>query len=191
MLTDCWMILPSILEGIGNARIRPSALDLALSIAFTFSNLAQTRSFLALYSHPARLKMTVVTEKGNISKELYEFVLLIDGQGMREEAWILRCCACLAMNDIKAKVDLIGLTFDDLTYNLDCEDEGLTLSGGQRSWVRRCIDKANKEFVANVAERGEAEPARGEASAIKAFVETIKNEEVCQDLLSAQPFLVC
>ena len=123
--------------------------------------------------------MTVTIEKGNISKELYEFVLLIDGQGMREEAWILRCCACLAMNDIKAKVDLIGLTFDDLTFNLDCEDESFSLSGGQRSWVRRCIEKANKEFVANVAERGEAEPARGEASAIKALVETIKNEEVC------------
>ena len=129
--------------------------------------------------------MTVVTEKGNISKELYEFVLLIDGQGMREEAWILRCCACLAMNDIKAKVDLIGLNFNDLTFNLDCEDGGLELSGGQRSWVRRCIEKANKEFVANVAERGEAEPARGEASAIKAFVETIKNEEVCQNLFCA------
>ena len=124
--------------------------------------------------------MTAVTEKGNISKELYELVLLIDGQGMREEAWILRCCACLAMNDIKAKVDLIGLSFNDLTFNLDCEEEGLCLSGGQRSWVRRCIEKANKEFVANVAERGEAEPARGEASAIKALVETIKNEEVCQ-----------
>ena len=84
----------------------------------------------------------------------------------------------MAMNDIKTNVDLIGLSIDDLTFDIENEGTMYTLTGGQRAWVRRCIDKANKEFVGKVAERGEVEPARGETSAIKALVETIKNEEV-------------
>ena len=121
--------------------------------------------------------MPVTTLKGEISDELYAFVLLVDGQGVREEPWLRNCCACLAMNDIKSNVDLIGLSIDDLTFDIENEGTMYTLTGGQRAWVRRCIDKANKEFVGKVAERGEVEPARGETSAIKALVETIKNEE--------------
>ena len=123
--------------------------------------------------------MVFSTPKGDISSDLHDFILLVDGQGAREADWLMKCCTCLAMNDVKSRVDLIGLSFDDLTFEIEQEDDTVILSGGQRSWVRRCIEKANKEFVGRVAERGDDEPAQGEASAIKALVDTIKNEEVC------------
>ena len=96
----------------------------------------------------------------------------------------------MAMNDIKTNVDLIGLSIDDLTFDIENEGNTYTLTGGQRAWVRRCIDKANKEFVGKVAERGEVEPVRGETSAIKALVETIKNEEVSIITLHCLTFII-
>ena len=119
---------------------------------------------------------TVETEKGPISAELFDFALLVDGlvdgQPVREREWLLKCCACFADNDVTTKTDLIGLDMGDLF------GEELGLTGGQRAWVRRCVDKANKDMVKAFARRGEEAAPQGDGNAIKALVETIKNEEV-------------
>ena len=120
----------------------------------------------------------VTTEKGDISRELFDFALLVDGPDARENAWVMNCCACLAYNDITTRTDLIGFTVDDLCVTE--EQTGLAVTGGQRAWIRRCIERANKDFVGAIATRGEeAPPQQGEVSAIEALVDTIENEEVC------------
>ena len=118
----------------------------------------------------------VSTVKGSISSELYDFVLLVDGPDSREPEWVLNCCAALRYNDISTRTDLIGLLADDLC--MTDELTGLAVSGAQRAFIRRCIDQANREFVGVIAKQGDdAPPQRGEASAIKTLVDTIKNEE--------------
>ena len=118
----------------------------------------------------------VSTVKGNISSELYDFVLLVDGPDSREPEWVLNCCAALRYNDISTRTDLIGLMADDLC--MAEETLGLAVSGAQRAFMRRCIEKANREFVGVIAKQGDdAPPQRSEASAIKTLVDTIKNEE--------------
>ena len=120
----------------------------------------------------------VSTAKGNISSELFDFVLLVDGPDSREPEWVLNCCAALRYNDISTRTDLIGLLADDLC--MTDEQTGLAVSGVQRAWIRRCIEQANREFVGAIAKRGEdAPPQQSEASAIKTLVDTIKNEEAC------------
>ena len=123
----------------------------------------------------------VATEKGEISSELFEFALLVDGPDARENAWVLNCCAALAYNDITTRTDLISLLADDLCVTN--EHTGLAVTGGQRAWIRRCIEKADKEVVGAIATRGEdAPPQQSEASAIKALVDTIKSEEACDSV---------
>ena len=118
----------------------------------------------------------VSTVKGSISSELYDFVLLVDGPDSREPEWVLNCCAALRYNDISTRTDLIGLLADDLC--MAEETTGLAVSGAQRAFMRRCIEKANREFVGVIAKQGDdAPPQRSEASAIKTLVDTIKNEE--------------
>ena len=120
----------------------------------------------------------ITTEKGEISSELFEFALLVDGPDARENAWVLNCCAALRYNDISTRTNLIGLLADDLC--MTDEQTGLAVTAAQRAWIRRCIEKANKEFVGAIAKRGEdAPPQQSEASAIKTLVDTIKNEEAC------------
>ena len=118
----------------------------------------------------------VSTVKGNISSELFDFALLVDGPDSRENEWVLNCCAALRYNDISTRTDLIGLLADDLC--MTDEITGLAVSGVQRAFMRRCIEKANREFVGVIAKQGDdAPPQRSEASAIKTLVDTIKNEE--------------
>ena len=85
----------------------------------------------------------VSTAKGNISSKLYEFALLVDGPDSHEIEWVLNCCACFAFNDVTTISDLIGLKFDDLGGTE--KQTGLALTGGQRAWIRRCINKANRD----------------------------------------------
>ena len=100
----------------------------------------------------------VTTVKGDISRELFDFALLVDGPGAREDAWVMNCCACFACNDITTRTDLIGLTADDLCVTE--EQTGLAVTGGQRAWIRKCIERANKDF-----DRGEeAPPQQGEVN---------------------------
>ena len=109
----------------------------------------------------------VATEKGDISRELFDFALLVDGPDAREDAWVMNCCACFAFSDITTKTDLIGLMADDLRVTE--EQTGLAVTGGQRAWLRRCIEKASRDFVGAIATRGEeAPPQQGEV-----------NKEVC------------
>ena len=71
----------------------------------------------------------------------------------------------------------MGLTFEDLP-------ETATAQAPQKSWMKRCIAAANKKLV--VAAAGPSTAARGdrgeepmsEGSAIHAFMQTVKNEEV-------------
>ena len=118
----------------------------------------------------------VSTVKGNISSKLYEFALLVDGPDSHEIEWVLNCCACFAFNDVTTISDLIGLKFDDLGGTE--KQTGLALTGGQRAWIRRCVDKANKEFVEAIAMKGENPlPQRSGASAVKALADIIKSQE--------------
>ena len=118
----------------------------------------------------------VATEKNEISSELFEFALLVDGSDVREYNWILNCCACFAFNDVTTKSDLIGLEFDDLSGTE--KQTGSALTGGQRAWIRRCIDKANKEFVEAIAMKSEnPPPQQSGASAVKALADIIKSQE--------------
>ena len=48
----------------------------------------------------------VDTGKGTVSKELYEFALLVDTHVKREKEWILKCLAVFAANGHKDKHDL-------------------------------------------------------------------------------------
>ena len=89
---------------------------------------------------------------------------------------------------------MVGLQYDDLITTI----EGLQITGGQRSWLRRCLDTANAEcafcmlgifwlvhylltcdrFVGALAAKGDSAPAQNDGGAIRALVDTIKNEEV-------------
>ena len=105
----------------------------------------------------------VSTVKGNISSELYDFVLLVDGPDSREPEWVLNCCAALHYNDISTRTNLIGLLADDLC--MTDEQTGLAVSGAQRAWIRQCIEQANREVVGAIAKKGDdAPPQQSEAS---------------------------
>ena len=96
--------------------------------------------------------------KGDISSDLHDFILLVEGQGPEDESnrsrnrrthRIMRCGRYLAFNGIKKINDLVGLTFKDLT--LDTWEAGFSLGEHEKPLVRKCIDKANKEFVSTLA----------------------------------------
>jgi hypothetical protein len=71
----------------------------------------------------------------------------------------------------------VGLTFEDLP-------ETASAQAPQKSWMKRCIAAANKKLV--VAAAGPSSAARSdrgeepmsEGSAIRALIQTVKNEEV-------------
>ena len=120
------------------------------------------------------LPSMVDTGKGQVSQGLFDFAVSIDAHKEHKPEWILKCLAVFAANKLTEKHDLIDLKDEDYDASL----EEYALEAGQKAWLRRCIKRANSNLAAAVAERGEAAPANSEASAIRALVETIKNEEV-------------
>ena len=96
--------------------------------------------------------------KGDISSDLHDFISLVEGQGPEDESnrcrkrrtqRIIGCGKCFAYNGIKTIKDLVGLTFKDLI--LDNWEAGFLLKDWGQPLVRKCINKANKEFVSTLA----------------------------------------
>ena len=123
---------------------------------------------------PRRSFSMVDTGKGSVSRELYEFALLVDTHVKREKEWILKCLAVFAANGLTDKHDLIGLRGYD--FDLSAPENGL--DSAQRAWIRRCIKRTEASMVEALTERSAAAPVNSEASAIKILVDTTRAEEV-------------
>ena len=72
-----------------------------------------------------------------ITPEFLAFLVAVD-EGKRSKEYIDAVAQYLIVNDVCTELDLMGLTFDDLTLDHGC-------SAGQRAWIRRAIDAANKK----------------------------------------------
>ena len=115
----------------------------------------------------------VDTGKGTVSKDLFDFALLVDTHVERSHEWICKCLAVLAANGLTEKYDLIGLREHD--YDSSLTEYGL--DAVQRAWLRRLTARAEKGMVQALSESSAAAPANSEASAIKTLVDTIRAEE--------------
>ena len=124
-------------------------------------------------SHTRSLNM-VETGSGIVSQSLFDFALSVDTHVQRPREWVLKCLAVFAGNQLVEKHDLIGVKDGDYETGI----EQYNLLPVQRSWLRRCITKAEGCMVSALAERSVEQPAHSESSAIKGLVDAIKAEEV-------------
>ena len=140
--------------------------------------------------------MATPVTREQVKPEFYEFMACVDDRVKRDEAFILTAAqyfvvrpmlhcfrflsletfmsAYLQFNQLDSVVDLMGARPEDLK-GIPKEE-----SSGIKSFIRRCINKANQQFTESFGKAlGAQQQQQNSTSEIKALVDAVRSEEAC------------